>query len=170
MHNTEHRTLNTERGTRNNKLFKMILDSLLNTGLYESIHPRFKQAFDYLRNTDLLTLPLGKVELDGSNLIVNVVEITGKKAETVRLETHNLYIDIQVPVTASETMGWIAASKLTNVTDPYDSEKDITFYADKASNYLLVQPYEFAVFFPEDGHQPGISDDQHKKIIIKVLK
>ena len=56
----------------------MILDSLLNTGLYESIHPRFKEAFDYLRNTDLLTLPLGKVELDGTNLIVNVVEISGK--------------------------------------------------------------------------------------------
>ena len=148
----------------------MILDSLLNAGLYESIHPRFKQAFDYLRNTDLMTLPLGRVELDGTNLIVNVVEITGKKAEAVPLESHNLYIDIQMPVTAPETMGWIPATKLTDITDPYNKEKDITFFADKASNYLLVQPYEFAVFFPEDGHQPGISDDRHKKIIIKVLK
>ena len=148
----------------------MILDSLLNAGLYESIHPRFKQAFDYLRNTDLLTLPLGKVELDGTNLIVNVVEITGKKAEDVQLETHKLYIDIQMPVTAPETMGWTPASELTDVTDPYNKGKDITFFAEKSSNFILVQPYEFAVFFPEEGHQPGISDDQHKKIIIKVLK
>ena len=147
----------------------MILDSLRNAGLYESIHPRFKPAFDYLRNTDLLTLPLGKIELDGTNLFVNVVEITGKTTEAARLETHNRYIDIQLPVTASETMGWKSAFELSEVTDTYNPEKDITFFADKASNYLHVQPFEFAVFFPEDGHQPGISDDQHKKIIIKVL-
>ena len=54
----------------------MILDILENSGLYESIHPRFKQAFDFLRCTDLVELPLGRVELDGKNLFVNVVEIT----------------------------------------------------------------------------------------------
>jgi len=147
----------------------MILDSLLNSGLYESIHPRFKQAFDFLRNTDLMALPLGKIELNGSDLFVNVVEITGKTAETARLETHNLYIDIQVPVTAPETMGWIVGSSLKNVTDPYNTEKDITFFGDRATNFIKVQPLEFAVFFPEDGHQPGIAVGTHKKIIVKVL-
>jgi YhcH/YjgK/YiaL family protein len=117
-----------------------------------------------------MALPLGKVELDGKNLFANVVKTTGKTAETAKLETHNLYIDIQVPVTAAETMGWIAGNKLKNVTDSYNSEKDITFFADKATNFINVQPSEFVVFFPEDGHQPEISDDQHKKIIIKVLK
>ena len=147
----------------------MILDSLKNAGLYESIHPRFKKAFDFLRNTDLVTLPLGKIELDGSDLFVNVVEITGKTVDAARFETHNCYIDIQVPVTASETMGWIAGHKLKDITSPYDATKDITFFGDKTSNLIQVQPLEFAVFFPEDGHQPGISDDQHKKIIVKVL-
>jgi len=147
----------------------MILDSLVNAGLYESIHPRFKQAFDFLRSADLKALPLGKVELDGSNLFVNVFEITGKTAETARLETHNLYIDIQVPLTAAETMGWLAGSELKEVSDPYKSEKDITFFADKASTFLTVNPFEFAVFFPEDGHQPGICEGQQKKLVIKVL-
>jgi len=147
----------------------MILDSLQNSGLYESIHPRFKQAFDFLRNTDLTTLPLGKIELDGTNLFVNVVEITGKTLESTLLETHNLYIDIQIPITANETMGWITGNSLKNITDSYNAEKDITFYSDKSTNYLLVQPYEFAIFFPVDGHQPGISEGQHKKIIVKVL-
>ena len=147
----------------------MILDSLENAGLYESLHPRFKQAFDFLRKTDLLALPVGKIELDSSNLIVNVVEITGKTVDAARMETHNRFIDIQIPVGAPETMGWIAGNKLKEVTDPYNAEKDITFFADKASNLLLVQPFEFAVFFPEDGHQPGISEGKHKKIIVKVL-
>ncbi len=147
----------------------MILDSLLNSGLYESIHPRFKQAFNFLRVTDLTTLPPGKVEIDGSVLFANVVEMTGKTADTAKLETHNKYIDIQVPVTTTETMGWIAGIDLKDITEPYNSEKDISFYGDKATNFIQVQPSQFVIFFPEDGHQPGICDGPLRKIIIKVM-
>jgi YhcH/YjgK/YiaL family protein len=147
----------------------MILDSLENAGLYESIHPKFKQAFDFLRNTNLVTLPLGKIELDGSSLFINVVEVAGKTADAARMETHNNYIDIQVPVGAVETMGWIAGNKLKEVTDPYNADKDISFFADRATNFIVVKPFEFAVFFPSDGHQPGIAEGVLKKIIVKVL-
>jgi len=148
----------------------MILDTLENSGLYESIHPRFKQAFGFLRNTDLVNLPLGKIELEGSDLVVNVVELTGKKAEEARMETHNKFIDIQIPIGATETMGWKAGNKLTQVTDAYNADKDISFFADKATSFIQVQSQEFAVFFPEDGHQPGIAEGKHKKIIVKILR
>ena len=36
-------------------------------------------------------------------------------------------------------------------------------------NFLFVKPFEFAVFFPTDGHQPGIATGEYKKIIVKVL-
>lgn len=147
----------------------MILDSLENIGLYTSIHARFKQAFEFLLNTNLEALPIGKIELDGSNLYASVVEITAKTAEEAKMETHNRYIDIQVPVTAAETMGWITVNQLKQSTQAYDTEKDVAFFADKASNLIRVQPGEFVVFFPEDAHQPGIATGQHKKIIIKVL-
>lgn len=147
----------------------MILDSLKNIELYASIHPRFKQAFDFLQSTDLDALSIGKIELNGSELFANVVEIIGKTAEEAKMETHNRYIDIQVPITAAETMGWIAVNKLTQTTQAYNPEKDVAFFADKASNFILVQPYEFAIFFPEDAHQPGIAIGQHKKVIVKVL-
>lgn len=146
----------------------MILDSLKNGQKYASVHPRFKKAFDYLQSTDLAALPVGKVELDGADLVVNVVDITGKSEATAKMETHNNFIDIQVPVGAVEKMGWISAQNLKEVTDPYNAEKDLTFYADKASVFIDVQPYEFAVFFPEDGHQPGIAEGTYRKIIVKV--
>ena len=147
----------------------MILDTLENGKLYESVHPRFKKAFEFLNTTDLVNLPLGKIELEGSSLIVNVVEIPGKTVEVARMETHNKYIDIQIPISKVEKMGWIAGSKLKKVTDSYNQEKDITFFEDKATNFIEVQPLDFAVFFPEDGHQPGIVEGVIKKIIVKVL-
>ena len=146
----------------------MILDSLENAGLYESIHPRFKQAFDFLRNNDLTSLPLGKVELDGKNLFVNVVEAEGRTIDSANMETHNKYIDIQVPVSAPETMGWIAGNKLTEIKEAYNADKDVSFFADKAANLISVQPLQFVVFFPEDGHQPQIFEGTVKKIIVKV--
>jgi biofilm protein TabA len=147
----------------------MILDSLENAGLYESIHPRFKQAFDFLRSNDLVALPLGKVELDGKNIFVNVVDAEGRTTETARMETHNNYIDIQIPLEGVETMGWIAGKNLKTITDSYNSDKDVSFFADEASNFIAVRPMEFAIFFPTDGHQPQIFDGVAKKLIVKVL-
>jgi len=146
----------------------MILDSLKNGQKYASVHPRFKKAFDYLQSVDLAALPTGKIELEGTDLVVNVVDITGKTEAAAKMETHNNFIDIQIPVGSVETMGWIAGSNMQEVTDPYNADKDVTFYADKATVFVNVQPYEFVIFFPEDGHQPGISEGTYRKIIVKV--
>jgi YhcH/YjgK/YiaL family protein len=148
----------------------MILDKLTNSGLYESVHPRFKKAFDFLNSTDLAQIPLGKIELEGSDLVVNIVEVDGKTVDDARMETHNNFIDIQVPVSQIETMGWKPTADLKEITQPYNSEKDLTFFADKAYNMLQIHPLEFAIFFPEDGHQPGIAQGKLKKIIVKVRR
>jgi len=147
----------------------MIQDLVENAARYESLNPRFKQAFDFLKTTDWLKLPLGIVELDGKNLYVNVQEIEGRTPELVNMETHNKYIDIQVPVSGAELMGWIPRKNLKLVTKEYNAEKDVTLYADKTTDLLRVQPSEFVIFFPEDGHQPGIGEGKWRKIVIKVL-
>lgn len=146
----------------------MILDSLKNSEKYNSVHPRFKQAFDYLKSNDLAALPVGKIELAGSDVVVNVVDNTGKPEAAAKMETHNNFIDIQMPVGKAERMGWKATCDLTETTDAYNPEKDLTFYADKATSFVDVQPYQFVVFFPEDGHQPGIAEGVYRKIIVKV--
>jgi len=147
----------------------MIHDLVENTARYECLNPRFKQAFDFLKTTDWLKLPLGIMELDGKNLYANVQEIEGKTPDLVRMETHEKYIDIQVPITETEWMGWIPRKNLKQITSEYDAEKDVAFYADKTTDLIMVQPSEFVIFFPEDGHQSGIGNGKWKKIVIKVL-
>jgi YhcH/YjgK/YiaL family protein len=146
----------------------MILDVLKNALSYEALNPRFRQAFEFLQTADLSALPVGKGEIDGRNLYFNVQEVEGKAPEVARMETHDEYIDIQVPLSATEIMGWTPRESLEQVTEVYNGEKDVAFYADKAQNLLRVQPGEFAVFFPEDGHQPCIGEGKIRKIIIKV--
>lgn len=146
----------------------MVLDSLQNSALYEGLHPAFKQAFDYIKATDFSKLEPGKIELNGKDLFVNYAEVTGKDEETAKMETHNEYIDIQVAVQQSEVMGYTPGCELKEPRDVYNPEKDITFFYDKAQTMLHVNVGQFAIFFPEDGHQPGIGEGTWRKIIVKV--
>jgi YhcH/YjgK/YiaL family protein len=146
----------------------MILDSLQNSKMYEGLHPKFKQAFDYIKTTDFSKQEIGKIELDGNKLVVIFAEGIGKTIQEAKMETHKQYIDIQVPYTSVETMGYIPTVDLKNPTVAYNSEKDIAFFSDKATAFISVHPGQFAIFFPEDGHQPAIGDGPFRKIIVKV--
>jgi YhcH/YjgK/YiaL family protein len=146
----------------------MIIDSLQNAGLYESLHPHFKQAFDYLKNTDLSQLQPGKTALDGSNLTVAISDNHLKNPADAKLETHDEYIDIQIPLSAPETYGWKQRAECKIVAQPYNAEKDIAFFGDVPTTYVTLQPGEFVIFFPEDGHAPCIGTGDLRKMLFKV--
>jgi YhcH/YjgK/YiaL family protein len=149
----------------------MILGSLKNTETTEKLHPLFKKAFDYLKAVDMAALPADgtKIELDGNRLFLFVSEYQGKKQEDAKAEAHQRYIDIQVPIKGVELMGWKGLSECNEIQMPYNPEKDLIFYGDAVSSYVQVSPGEFAVFFPEDVHAPGIGFGTIKKAVVKVL-
>lgn len=147
----------------------MILDSLNNTSAYESLHPLFKKAFEYVKSTDFFSLEAGKTELEGKQLIVTIAEIFGKNKTEALIETHDKYIDIQLPLIGREKIGWKPRSELNEVSVPYNQVNDITFYVDKPTSYSKIYPGQFAVYFPEDGHAPGIGEGAIRKVIVKVL-
>ena len=66
-------------------------------------------------------------------------------------------------------MGWMPATILEQPSDAYNVEKDVALFKDKAINFVTLKPGAFAIFFPTDGHQPGIAEGIVKKLIVKVL-
>lgn len=146
----------------------MIIDRLENMGKYATLNPLFPQAFEFLQSHDLQTLEVGKTELKGKDLLVNVTETKPKTKEQARLETHQNFIDIQIPVSGTEWMGYTPAKECQPADAPYNPEKDITFFEGLAESYIEVKPGMFAIFFPEDGHAPGVTPDGLKKVIVKV--
>ena len=83
-------------------------------------------------------------------------------------------VSISIPNTVTsigaETFGYTPLCDLPPFE--YNAEKDITKYGDtKAQTYVTVKPGQFAIFFPQDGHAPCITDDAEiKKAIFKVKK
>lgn len=147
----------------------MIVASLADSAQYEALHPLFGQAFEYLKQHDLTNAPAGKTVLDGDKLFIAVSDVNGKTKEAARLETHNKYIDIQLPLTAPETMGYLPSADCVSSPDGYNAEKDITFFTDQPSAYVTVQPGQFAIFFPHDGHAPCIGEGSIRKVVVKIL-
>ncbi len=145
----------------------MILDTLDNLEKYASLNPLFAQAIEYLKNTDLNALEIGKIKLQGDDLVVNVNQTSPKVKEDAKLETHNKFIDIQIPLSGDEVMGYTPGNDLPEAE--YNAEKDVTFFEGLSESYFAVKPGMFAIFFPQDGHAPGITETGVKKIIVKVL-
>lgn len=146
----------------------MILDSLNNTEKVERLHPLFKKAFDYIKATDFSKMEDGQYELDGSRLFISLVSLTGKDKKEAAIETHKKYIDIQLPLLGVEKIGWKPGCELQEESIPYNEEKDIAFYVDRPTAFTKIYPGQFAVYFPEDGHAPGIGEGNIRKVIVKV--
>lgn len=146
----------------------MILDSLNNTERVETLHPLFKQAFDYIKATDFSKMEDGKIVLEGGQLTLTIASLSGKAKTDAAIETHKKYIDIQLPLLGVEKIGWKAGSELQEESVPYDEEKDIAFYIDRPTAFTKIYPGQFAIYFPEDGHAPGIGQGNIRKIVIKV--
>jgi len=139
--------------------------------LYHENQKHWDQAFNFLKSANLKNLPLGKQELEGEHVFVTVQQYFGKEKPDALYESHKKYIDIQYVIDGEELIGLTTIDKV-KVKEPYNEEKDISFYDFDGGDYLKATPEKFFIFFPEDVHRPSITAGdsiQIKKIVVKIL-
>lgn len=147
----------------------MIIDTLANASKYYSVHPLFKEAFEYIANTDLANAPDGKSEIaKGLKAIFSNAQGKTAEASLSKFECHNRNIDIQVCINGVETIGWKPRSKCTKDNGGYNDEKDVQLYLDDADTFFQLTNSQFVILFPEDVHAPMIGEGVIKKLVIKV--
>lgn len=146
----------------------MIIDNIVNAHQYDNLHPLFAKAFDYLESLDFGNLELGKKELEGEDLMVITSDSTMKAIDAGKLEVHNQYIDIQIPLSKIETFGWSPRQACQEPESDFNEEKDCQLFKDSPEMYFDLKPSEFAIFFPGDAHAPCLGEDTIRKMIFKV--
>ncbi|AET58793.1 putative beta-D-galactosidase [Paenibacillus terrae HPL-003] len=150
----------------------MIVATLEQEERYRHIHPQFMQAFLFLQQTSQAELAEGKYEIDGQQVYALVQEYDTKPEAECGWESHREYIDIQYIVSGREQINYAPLNQLTGGSD-YVADKDKINYESSVSpgSSLQLGAGQFAVFFPEDGHQACIRSGQTehvKKMVIKV--
>lgn len=137
----------------------------------EALPGEWKAAYDFLSKEDLGALPLGRIDLTSNGTYANVQEYETKSSAD--FEAHQAYIDVQVVVSGQETIVWAPLSGLSGQTGPYSKENDVVFFQEAASSKEIAASKDcIAVFFPQDGHKPGMSPLNRavkvRKIVVKI--
>ena len=146
----------------------MIFDTLENAQRYTGLGDSLPAALKYLRETDLASLPVGRIDLDGDRLYVLVQEYETRPLEQGKWEAHRKYIDVQYVASGRERMGFANLSVMQ--LGEYKPEKDFQGLSGPA-NYVEVFAGSFVIFFPEDGHMPCLCVAQPepvRKVVLKV--
>lgn len=147
----------------------MILDKIENADLYKAINPLLTEGLKFLTENDFTQIEAGKFFLKDQLLYAMINDYETKAVEHCKLEAHRKYIDIQFMVSGEEQIG-IASFQGQKPVEEYNPEKDIVFYDDDFSLFTLKKGH-FAVFFPDDLHQPGIMMNEIsrvRKVVVKV--
>lgn len=130
----------------------MIFDRLERLGQYRGLHPNLDKLIDFVTGHDFGSLAPGKNDIDGDNcwLNSNVAEL---KSETALFERHMEYLDLQIPIDEGEI---ITVRPVEDLNWP-DSDAETRFTEGPAGTPLDMVPGTFAVFFPGDAHNCGLS-------------
>ena len=129
----------------------MIIDDITHLKDYIRLLPMLKTVVGFLDSHDLQALPEGRPP---------------KAPTQAVLESHRKMIDIQIPLTGDETMGYSPLKELKPT--PYDETKDISFYKECSGSFVTVKKGMFAIFFPQDAHAPGVTPTALKKAVFKI--
>ena len=131
----------------------MIFDTLNRLAQYRGICPGLDKLIDFTLAHELNALPAGRNEIDGDLAWMNV-NVAPLVPETDLYERHMEHLDLQIPLDAGEIITVKPVEELE-----WDFEGETGFTHGPAGTPLHMVPGTFAVFFPGDAHNCGISQD-----------
>lgn len=150
----------------------MIFGNIKDAERYYSVHPYFKEAFEFLKTLNPDNMPKEGISRPdfragvpggfGTNFDEN------KDGTPRQFEAHRKFLDIHYCVAGSEGFGYNDVARLTPVTE-YDDAGDCQMLEGEVHK-LILRPGDFCVVFPEDAHIPQLVGDPDKKIMKTVVK
>lgn len=101
----------------------MLVTKLANSASHDYLAERFRAAYDFLTSSDLMSLPLGRNEIQGDDVYANVLEYDTVPACEKELEAHRDYFDVQFVASGRELLQFADCEGLETV-QAYDEADD----------------------------------------------
>ena len=148
----------------------MVIDKLEHAHRYTAMGEGIARALEYLQETDLVNVSLGKHIIDGDKLFAIVQEYDTMDSAAEQMESHRKYTDVQYVVSGAELVGHSILSG-QQVSKTYSDDEDFMLYADRPDFFSRFDAGTFMIFFPTDLHMPCIKDGaavKVRKVVVKV--
>lgn len=143
----------------------MIIDRIEEQERYYPLHPDMELAFAFL--AEAADLEPGRYELE-NGLFASIYESDTVQIDSMNLEAHKEYMDLQYCMSGGERMAWAHIQELNPVGA--DEERDLYFYEGK-STAVSIRPGMFYIMFPSDGHKAGAHNEfpkHYRKVVVKI--
>ena len=148
----------------------MILDSIDNIERYKAFNADLFIGLQYLQRLSPTVDP-GEYILSESVKVI-ISEYSTKKQNGKKFEAHMNMIDIQYPIIGRELVQWAPLHGMTACTE-YDAEMDRAYFKNPSCKCdCIIGAGVFAIYFPEDAHNPQLAVERQeviKKATVKVL-
>lgn len=149
----------------------MVYDKIDNIETYKGLSDDIYEGLKFLKNATP-DLACG-VHVINPRVKAIVSEYETKAVNENGYEAHKKFVDIQYLPKGEEKNFCLPIEKL-KVTKLYKEEIDAAFYTSDtpAPEFMLGDGY-FAIYWPQDGHMPGLIVDvpeKVKKVVVKMEK
>lgn len=151
----------------------MIKDILDQISRYSGIIPKWEMFLELLAIDKLKEMDVGQYDLEDGDSYFMITKYQTRSFHKTQFEFHRKFVDIQIILEGIELIYTAPTSRTIADVHGYDSEKDIQFGEASVPDVLMLKAGDFAVFYPEDAHNPCCSVGKHpinvKKAVFKIL-
>ncbi|MBP1583148.1 MAG: YhcH/YjgK/YiaL family protein [Victivallales bacterium] len=157
----------------------MIYDDCRNIPLFTQFPQEARQAISAFLSQLTLQTPLGKRQLLGDRVTVNVFDSTTKATvdEASSVEIHRAYVDVQTVLSGEEICYCLPVDGL-EPRAPFNVQNDYQLFLTRGADLdraarVTLRPGRCAVFFPGEGHLcclclPGQGVQTLRKVVFKI--
>lgn len=132
----------------------MIYGKLDTLPLYLGMDANLDTAIRWLRAHSPAELPLGRTEIDGSQVFVNVMDAAVRQPAEASYEIHANYMDLQLDIAGCEAFA--VACGPTQPKTPFDAAQDFGLVDGAASAQGTLGPQMFVIFPAGEPHMPTL--------------
>ena len=148
----------------------MIFDQYANHKRYLGISNSLDLILSFLQTSDLTSLPLGRIDLDGSRVYCNhFIYETHAITDDLLFESHTNCVDVHFILKGKELIAITPTSSLVETDRLLQS--DTVLYTGAPDYCIPMSDHSLLVVFPNEGHMPQLVYEevmQIDKIVFKI--
>jgi len=146
----------------------MIYGTIEKEETYDFLTDRLKKCFAYIKEHSLEAMELGRYELEGDDLYMNLQELETQPLEGKPFEAHRRYLDLHYIVSGAERIDVNFLGRMRQET--YHEDRDLAVLTGEPSGSVLLKKGDFMICWPVDAHRPAGMENAPQRIRKAVFK
>lgn len=139
-------------------------------GKYSYLSEKFSAGLKWLSETDISSLPDGKHQIPGTDLVADIQTYNTKPVEECRFESHHEHFDIQF---VAEGREYFCVCPVDGLTPKEAHPERDTYFYESPEDYgrVLLCAGDFIIVAPEEAHMAKHAvrgTEKVRKAVIKV--